>query len=95
MYFTGHLDKKQDKLKFAMGSIAAGGFAGMTSYPITYPFDYVRTKLSTQTKNKKTGKKMYSGIMDCFKKSIKADGLTSIYKGYCIANVGIFTYRGL
>ena len=47
MYFTGHLDKKQDKLKFAVGSIAAGGFAGMTSYPITYPFDYVRTKLST------------------------------------------------
>lgn len=58
MYFTGHLDKKKDKLKFAVGSIAAGGFAGMTSYPITYPFDYVRTKLSTQTKKQKDWKEI-------------------------------------
>ena len=38
---------------------------------------------------------MYSGIVDCFVKSVKSDGFTSVYKGYAIANVGIFTYRGV
>jgi len=76
-----------------MGSIAAGGLAGMTSYPVTYPFDFIRTKLSTQVKVK--GKLQYDGILDCFKKSIASDGVKSLYKGYVIANCGIFTYRGL
>jgi len=56
-----------------MGSIAAGGLAGMTSYPVTYPFDFIRTKLSTQVKVK--GKLQYDGILDCFKKSIASDGV--------------------
>jgi len=30
-----------------MGSIVAGGLAGMSSYPIVYPLDYARTRLST------------------------------------------------
>lgn len=72
----------------------AGGLAGMSSYPIVYPLDYARTRLSTQ-KKVKGGKLMYSGLLDCLKKSVAADGVQSIYKGYAIANVGIFVYRGV
>jgi len=65
----------------------------MSSYPLVYPLDYARTRLSTQ-KGKK-GKKLYKGLFDCLIKSIKADGIKSIYAGYIIANFGIFVYRGV
>jgi len=52
----------------------AGGLAGMSSYPIVYPLDYARTRLSTQ-KKVKGGKLMYSGLLDCLKKSVAADGV--------------------
>lgn len=90
-FFCGGLDKSEE-IKFAMGSIMAGGLAGMSSYPIVYPLDYARTRLSTQKKGKK---KMYKGLVDCLVKSVKTDGLKSIYAGYVIANLGIFVYRGV
>jgi solute carrier family 25 (adenine nucleotide translocator) protein 4/5/6/31 len=38
---------------------------------------------------------MYKGLMDCLVKSVKTDGVQSIYAGYVIANFGIFVYRGV
>jgi solute carrier family 25 (adenine nucleotide translocator) protein 4/5/6/31 len=76
-----------------MGAIAAGGLAGMSSYPLVYPLDYARTRLSTDIA-KKGQKKKYKGLFDCIIKSVKSDGISGVYKGYIIANVGIFVYRG-
>lgn len=33
--------------------------------------------------------------MDCFKKTVKADGIPGLYKGMAIALPSIFFYRGL
>lgn len=38
---------------------------------------------------------MYNGLVDCVMKSIKSEGITGVYKGYVIANIGIFVYRGV
>ena len=38
---------------------------------------------------------MYNGLVDCLIKSTKSDGITSVYAGYVISNVGIFVYRGV
>ena len=55
-------------MKFAVGSIAAGGSAGVTTLILTYPLSYASIRLSTDIGSGKDRK--FTGILDCLKKSI-------------------------
>lgn len=55
-------------------SVVAG--LGMTI--CVSPFDMIRTKLMNQP----TDKKIYSGFIDCVTKTIKQEGLLSLYRGF-------------
>ncbi|EPY18590.1 solute carrier family 25 (mitochondrial adenine nucleotide translocator), member 4/5/6/31 [Strigomonas culicis] len=78
-----------------MGSMASGGLAGAVSLCFVYSLDYVRTRLANDTKSsKKGGARQYSGMIDCYVKTFKSDGLTGLYRGFCVSCVGIIAYRG-
>uniref|UniRef100_A0A0A9XRE1 ADP/ATP translocase n=1 Tax=Lygus hesperus TaxID=30085 RepID=A0A0A9XRE1_LYGHE len=82
--------------KWFMGNMASGGLAGATSLCFVYSLDYVRTRLANDTKSaKKGGQRMYSGMIDCYAKTFKSDGLLGLYRGFCVSCVGIIAYRGL
>lgn len=81
--------------KWFLGNMASGGLAGATSLCVVYSLDYVRTRLANDTKSaKKGGERQYNGMIDCYRKTLKSDGIRGLYRGFCVSCVGIIAYRG-
>ena len=87
--------KKTDSswVKFCT-SIASGGTAGALALSATYSFDYVRTRLAADVKSSTNGgQRQFNGIIDCYAKTFKSDGIVGLYRGFSISCVGIIVYR--
>jgi solute carrier family 25 (adenine nucleotide translocator) protein 4/5/6/31 len=81
--------------KFA-SNIAAGGMAGAASLTFVYSLDYARTRLANDNKSaKKGGERQFNGLLDVYRKTLKTDGVSGLYRGFNISVVGIVVYRGL
>jgi len=65
----------------------AGGFAGSISWASIYPFDVLKTRLQTQPD---VPSPRYNGIVDCFRKSVKAEGPRFLFKGLTTTIVRAF-----
>jgi len=78
-------------------NVCAGGIAGGGSLICVYSLDYARTRLANDMKQtgKGEGSREFNGLIDCYVKTFKADGLAGLYRGFVISFVGIFVYRGL
>ena len=64
-----------------LGPIAlctAGGFSGIAAWVITYPVDVVKSRIQVDGA---MGKKEYTGMIDCFRKSYQAEGIMVFSKG--------------
>lgn len=87
---------KQDSysVKFTK-NIASGGMAGAMSLCFVYSLDYARTRLANDAKSgKKGGERQFNGLIDVYRKTLKSDGFTGLYRGFMISCVGIIVYRG-
>ena len=82
--------------KWFCGNMASGGLAGAASLCFVYSLDYVRTRLANDTKSAKKGggERQFNGLIDCYAKTIKSDGIAGLYRGFMISCVGIVVYRG-
>ncbi|KAI0482931.1 amino acid transporter arg-13 [Xylariaceae sp. FL0804] len=69
----------------AMEDILYGSVAGIVGKYIEYPFDTVKVRLQSQPDHLPL---RYAGPLDCFRQSIKADGLLSLYRGISAPLVG-------
>jgi len=77
-------------------NIASGGLAGASSLFFVYSLDYARTRLANDNKSaKKGGERQFNGLVDVYKKTLKTDGISGLYRGFVISAVGIVVYRGL
>ncbi|KAH8923443.1 ATP:ADP antiporter [Atractiella rhizophila] len=86
--------KKDEGLaKRAYGNVMSGGLAGMSSSVFVYSLDYARTRLSADGK-KKGGERQFNGLVDVYKKTLKAEGVAGLYRGFVPSVIGIFVYRG-
>ena len=56
--------------------------------------DYTRTRLGVDAK-RPGGQRQFSGIVDVYVKTIRADGVRGLYRGFGISCACIFIYRGL
>ncbi|KAJ7951779.1 Mitochondrial carrier protein [Quillaja saponaria] len=70
--------------------LVAGGLAGVASWVCCYPLDVVKTRLQAQTPSLLK----YSGIVDCFRKSIKEDGYRVLWRGLGTAVARAFVVNG-
>jgi len=59
---------------------AAGAVAGVSEILVMYPLDVVKTRVQLQT-GKGTGADSYNGMLDCFRKIIKNEGFSRLYRG--------------
>ncbi|KAJ4354529.1 uncharacterized protein N0V89_006266 [Didymosphaeria variabile] len=59
---------------------AAGAVAGVSEILIMYPLDVVKTRVQLQT-GKAAGEEGYNGMVDCFRKIIKNEGASRLYRG--------------
>jgi solute carrier family 25 (mitochondrial oxoglutarate transporter), member 11 len=62
-------------------TLAASAVAGFFASFFSLPFDFVKTRLQRQTKGP-DGKVPYKGMMDCFAKVAKDEGLLRFYRGF-------------
>ncbi|GAP83555.1 putative amino-acid transporter arg-13 [Rosellinia necatrix] len=58
--------------------LAYGSLAGVVGKYIEYPFDTVKVRLQSQPDHLPL---RYTGPLDCFRQSIKADGVLGLYRG--------------
>lgn len=77
-------------------NIASGGAAGAFSLFFVYSLDYARTRLANDAKvaGKEGGAREFNGLIDVYRKTLKSDGVTGLYRGFVISCVGIIVYRG-
>jgi len=76
--------------------MASGGLAGASSLAFVYSLDYARTRLANDSKSaKKGGERQFNGLVDVYRKTLAADGIAGLYRGFAISCVGIIVYRGL
>ncbi|KAF2729777.1 mitochondrial 2-oxodicarboxylate carrier protein-like protein [Polyplosphaeria fusca] len=59
---------------------AAGAVAGVSEILVMYPLDVVKTRVQLQTKGA-VGEEAYNGMLDCFRKIIKNEGASRLYRG--------------
>jgi solute carrier family 25 (adenine nucleotide translocator) protein 4/5/6/31 len=100
-YYKSLFSFSQAKDGYAMwmvGNLASGGAAGATSLLFVYSLDYARTRLAADNKSSKkggTGERQFNGLLDVYKKTLAADGIAGLYRGFLPSVVGIIVYRGL
>jgi len=63
--------------------IINGGIAGIIGVTCVFPLDLVKTRLQNQ-KVGPNGEKMYASMLDCFKKTYKAEGYFGMYRGSAV-----------
>ncbi|KAL9119371.1 MAG: hypothetical protein Q9187_004075 [Circinaria calcarea] len=59
---------------------AAGAVAGVSEILVMYPLDVVKTRVQLQ-QGKGVGEEGYNGMVDCFRKIIKNEGFSRLYRG--------------
>lgn len=70
---------------------SSGACAGATSLSISYPLEFSYTRLAADTGA--SGKREFTGIIDCIRKTVAKDGVTGIYRGFAPSVAGIIVYR--
>ncbi|EGC43081.1 mitochondrial 2-oxodicarboxylate carrier [Histoplasma capsulatum var. duboisii H88] len=59
---------------------AAGAVAGISEILVMYPLDVVKTRVQLQ-EGAGAGEEAYKGMIDCFRKIIKNEGFSRLYRG--------------
>merc|ERR1739849_70093 len=72
-------DAKADFAKFFGANLVSGGLAAAGSMCIVYPLDYSRTRLASDVGS---GKKTFSGLLDCMQKTGAGPWFRSIRRRY-------------
>ncbi|XP_062023515.1 mitochondrial arginine transporter BAC2-like [Rosa rugosa] len=72
-------------------TLVAGGLAGVASWIICYPLDVVKTRLQAQSMYPVP---KYTGIVDCFRKSVREDGHGVLWRGLGTAVSRAFLVNG-
>ncbi|KAL5757933.1 hypothetical protein ACOSP7_020544 [Xanthoceras sorbifolium] len=70
--------------------LMAGGLAGVASWVCCYPLDVMKTRLQAQSQSSPK----YIGIIDCFRKSVKAEGYSVLWRGLGTAVSRAFLVNG-
>ncbi|KAM5579022.1 mitochondrial arginine transporter BAC2 [Rosa sericea] len=71
--------------------LVAGGLAGVASWICCYPLDVVKTRLQAQSAYPPP---KYTGIVDCFRKSVREDGYAVLWRGLGTAVSRAFLVNG-
>ena len=92
------IEKSSEHGTEALKDITFGSIAGVIGKTIEYPFDTVKVRLQSQPD---TLPIRYQGPLDCFRQSLRAEGIPGLYRGISAPLVGaaietsslFFSYR--
>merc|ERR1719364_502643 len=72
-----------------MRDVTAGTCGGIAVTLVGHPFDTLKVRLQTQSSTKP----VYSGVVDCFMKTLRWEGVGGLYKGVTSPLVGQMFFR--
>eukprot|EP00096_Caligus_rogercresseyi_P008102 TRINITY_DN2645_c0_g1_i2.p1 TRINITY_DN2645_c0_g1~~TRINITY_DN2645_c0_g1_i2.p1 ORF type:complete len:324 (-),score=94.37 TRINITY_DN2645_c0_g1_i2:1601-2572(-) len=76
--------KPPPRKEFALlPKVINGGIAGIIGVTCVFPLDLVKTRLQNQVVGP-DGSKMYSSMLDCFKKTYRGEGFSGMYRGSAV-----------
>ncbi|GKT34815.1 putative multi-domain containing protein [Aduncisulcus paluster] len=84
--------KRFDRPMSVWENLLAGCAAGAFAQSISYPFDTVRKRMQAQGKS---GDQYYSGMLDCFVKMAKEEGLFSFFAGLQVNFIKVVPYSAI
>jgi solute carrier family 25 carnitine/acylcarnitine transporter 20/29 len=67
-------------------SLLSGGFAGVATWIVMYPVDYVKTRIQSDSLTNPE----FKNSVDCFQRLVKSKGLPVIFTGFQIMMVRAF-----
>ncbi|GLH06736.1 hypothetical protein R5R35_007938 [Gryllus longicercus] len=70
-------EKKTSPIKY----FVSGGFGGVCTVITGHPFDTIKVRLQTMPKPAPGEQPLYTGTVDCVKKTVQKEGLRGLYKG--------------
>lgn len=69
---------------FVLGAkLGNGAIAGIVGVTCTFPVDLCKTRLQNTVVGP-NGERMYTGILDCGKKTFRAEGFRGLYRGWAV-----------
>ena len=94
--FFGEIDKKEGFSQRFGKSFLAGGEAGFLTNCLMYSYDNARLRLKADLAAEKLGgTRQFVDVQDAWKKTMSAEGVKGLYKGFIVSSIGIYAYRGL
>jgi len=79
------LTKPGDKEPSLTACFLAGGAGGFGFWGFIYPIELIKTRLQNDSLN--PAQQQYKGIWDCFRQTLKSEGIRGFFRGYLPANV--------
>ncbi|CAJ0931058.1 unnamed protein product, partial [Mesorhabditis belari] len=93
-FFQRGIDKHKNFWSHTAYSLLAGGCAGSTTLCFVYPLDFIRTRLSVDIGRSRETRE-YKGFVDCFRQTVRSDGISGLYRGFFISIQTYFLYRAV
>lgn len=78
---------------YLASNFTSGSVAGVVSLCFLHPVDFARTRLAADI-GKKPQDREFRGIIDCFSKTFRSDGIRGLYRGFLISVPEIIIFRG-
>ena len=75
-----------------LNALVAGSVGGVTATVMTYPFDMIKTRLTTQ--HVAPSKRVYKGLWHAFPTIVKEEGSLALYKGISATLLGKSLSKG-
>jgi len=75
--------RAQQKSFSIVPKVVNGGIAGVIGVTCVFPLDLVKTRLQNQQVGP-NGERMYSSMLDCFRKTYRAEGFKGMYRGSAV-----------
>jgi solute carrier family 25 carnitine/acylcarnitine transporter 20/29 len=88
MYTSTYKHERIHKSKYLV-DVIAGTLAGINITLVGQPFDTVKVLLQTQPRENP----VYNGLVDCFKKTLKWEGISGFYEGVSSPLMGQIFFR--
>jgi len=79
------LTKPGDKEPSLTACFLAGGAGGFGFWGFVYPIELIKTRIQNDSLN--PAEQKYKGVWDCFRKTLKSEGVKGFFRGYVPANV--------
>ena len=83
-------------IRWSLANLFSGGSAGGLALCLTYPVDFVRSRLYNDFKKNPQGlQRRYQGPLDVLRKTLASDGIAGLYRGFVVTGTQVFCHRAL